>query len=49
MIKAQYVWSHYAWLARAGAINAILKDYKVLIEALEEIYDTTKDEYGLKA
>ena len=26
-----------------------MKDYKVLIKALEEIYEPTKDEYGLKA
>ncbi len=37
------------WTARTAAIDAILKDYYVLLEILEEIHDTTKDEYGLKA
>ena len=37
------------WTARTGAIDAILKDFKVLSETLEEIYETTRDEYGLKA
>ena len=37
------------WTARTGAIDAILKDYKVLTDTLEEIYETTKDDYGLKA
>ncbi len=36
------------WTARTAAIDAILKDYNVLLEILEEIHDTTKDEYGLK-
>ena len=37
------------WTARSAAINAALKDYTVLIEAMEEINLTTRDEYGLKA
>ena len=37
------------WTARSAAINAVLKDYTVLIEAMEEINLTTRDEYGLKA
>lgn len=37
------------WTARTGSIDAILKDYDVLLEVLEEIHATTKDEYGLKA
>ena len=37
------------WTARTGAIDAILKDYILLLEALEEIHSTTRDEYGLKA
>lgn len=37
------------WTARTGAIDAILKDYSLLLEVLDEIYHTTKDDYGLKA
>ena len=37
------------WTVRAGAIDAILKNYCVLIETSEEIHETTRDEYGLKA
>ena len=37
------------WTARTGAIEAILKDYSLLMETLEEINHNTKDEYGLKA
>ena len=37
------------WTARTGAINAILSDYSVLMETLDEIHQTTIDEYGLKA
>ena len=37
------------WTARTGAINAILKDYALLMETMEEIHATTRDEYGLKA
>ena len=37
------------WTARTGAINAIIKDYDLLLEVLEEIHATTKGEYGLKA
>ncbi len=36
------------WIAQEQPIDAILKDYNVLLEILEEIHDTTKDEYGLK-
>ena len=35
--------------ARRVAINAILQDYNVLVEVLEEIDMTTPDEYGTKA
>ena len=35
--------------ARTAAIDAILKDYTVLMETLEEVHATTHDEYGLKA
>ena len=34
---------------RTAAIDAILKDYTVLIGTLEEVHATTHDEYGLKA
>ena len=37
------------WTARTCSIDAILKDYSLLLKALEEIYLTTCDEYGLKA
>ena len=37
------------WTARTGAIEAVLKDYSLLMETLEEINNNTKDEYGLKA
>ena len=36
------------WTARTAAIDAILKDYGVLLEVLEEIHETTTDEYGTK-
>ena len=37
------------WTVRTAAIDAILKDYVVLMETLQDIYSTTHDEYGLKA
>ena len=37
------------WTARTAAIDAILKDYTVLMETMEEIHATTHDDYGLKA
>ena len=37
------------WTARTAAIDAILKDYMLLMETLEEIHATTHDEYGLQA
>ena len=37
------------WTARTAAIEAILTDYSLLLETLEEIRSTTHDEYGLKA
>ena len=36
------------WTARTEAINAILKNYTVLIEVLEETYER-RINYGLKA
>ena len=35
--------------SRTAAINAILKDYPLMMDTLEEIQTTTHDEYGLKA
>ena len=37
------------WTARTVAIDAVLKDYSVLMDTLEEISLTTHDEYGMKA
>ena len=37
------------WTVHTAAIDAVLKDYVVLMETLEDIYSTTHDEYGLKA
>ena len=37
------------WTARTAAINAILKEYSVIMDTLEEINSTTHDEYGMKA
>ena len=37
------------WTARTSAIEAVIKDYSILIEAMAEINSTTHDEYGLKA
>ena len=34
---------------RTAAIDAIIKDYPVLLGTLEEIVSTTKDDHGLKA
>ena len=41
--------SQTRWTARTAAIEAILKDYEVLLETLEEVHANTRDEYGLKA
>ena len=37
------------WTARTSAIEAVLKDYVILMETMAEINSTTHDEYGLKA
>ena len=37
------------WTARTGAIEAVLKDYSVLMDIMAEVHQTTRDEYGLKA
>ena len=36
------------WTVRTAAVDAIIKDYTVLMETLEEIHSTTRDNYGLK-
>ena len=35
--------------ARTTAIEAVLKDYSLLMDTMEEINQTAHDEYGLKA
>ena len=37
------------WTLRAEAMDAVLKQYKMKIETMEEVHSTTHDEYGLKA
>ena len=37
------------WTARTSAIDAVLKDYSILMETMSEVNATTRDEYGLKA
>ena len=37
------------WTARTSAIDAVLKDYSILMETTSEVNATTRDEYGLKA
>ena len=37
------------WTARTAAIEAVLKDYSILMDAMQEIHGSTRDEYGLKA
>ena len=37
------------WTVRAEAMDAVLKQCKVIIETMEEVHLTTHDEYGLKA
>ena len=37
------------WTVRAEAIDAVIKQYTIIIETLDEVHSTTKDEYGLKA
>ena len=37
------------WTARTAAIHAILKDYSVIMDTLEDINSTTHDEYGMMA
>ena len=37
------------WTARTGAIEAVLKNYAALMDTMDEINQTTHDEYGMKA
>ena len=37
------------WTVRAEAMDAVLKQYKMIIETMEEVHSTTHDEYELKA
>ena len=37
------------WTDRTAASEAILKDYELLIETLEEVHQSTHDEYRMKA
>ena len=37
------------WTARTSAIEAVLKDYSILMDTMEEVNHTTHDEYGLRA
>ena len=39
----------YRWTVRTEAMDAVVKQYSVLMETMEEIHQTTRDEYGLKA
>ena len=41
--------SQTRWTARTAALEAVLKDYEILLETLEEVHATTRDKYGLKA
>ncbi len=37
------------WTVRTEAIGAVLIHYVTVIEAMEEVHRTTRDDYGLKA
>ena len=37
------------WTVRTASIDAVIKDYTILMDMLEEVNSTTHDEYGLKA
>lgn len=37
------------WIAQTGAVDALLKDYSILMEAMDKANRTTREEYGLKA
>ena len=36
------------WTVRAEAIDAVIKQYTVIMETMEHVHITTRDEYGLK-
>ena len=40
---------HTRWTARTGAIKAVLKNYAVLMDTMDEINQTIHNEYGMKA
>ena len=37
------------WTVRTEAINAVIKQYAVIMETMDEVHQTTRDDYGLKA
>ena len=37
------------WTVRTDAIDAVIKQYPVIMETMEEVHQTTHDDYGLKA
>ena len=37
------------WIVRTAAFSAVLEDYVVLQQTMEDISDTTHDEYGQRA
>ena len=37
------------WTVRTEALNAVIKQYPVIIEIMDEVNRTTHDDYGLKA
>ncbi len=37
------------WTVRTGAIGAVISQYSIILETMDEIHQTTHDEYGLKA
>ena len=37
------------WTVRTEAIDAVIKQYPVIMETMEEVHQTTHDDYGLKA
>ena len=37
------------WTVRTEAINAVIKQYAVIMETMDGVHQTTRDDYGLKA
>ena len=37
------------WTVRTEALNAVIKQYSVIMETMEEVNRSTHDDYGLKA